>query len=120
VTIARAIQAGTASDSVHIGPTGILGVVVIGPKTWPGAPDGLRAQPSAGQARTQVAEVAYDSPAAKAGLVPGDVGSHAGEHSDQATEGGEHHGLDQELLEGRPPGRPNGLADTDFSRSRPG
>ncbi|MDT7655950.1 MAG: hypothetical protein QOF38_665 [Pseudonocardiales bacterium] len=73
VTIARAIQAGTASDSVHIGPTGILGVVVIGPKTWPGAPDGLGAQPSAGQARTQVAEVAYDSPAAKAGLVPGDV-----------------------------------------------
>jgi len=63
MAIARQIQSGAGSDIVHVGPTGMLGVTVVGAAS-PGNDD----RSGSG---LPVAAVSAGSPAAKAGLAPG-------------------------------------------------
>ena len=60
--IAHQITSGTASDNVHIGPTGFLGVRVQSAAPQPGSPSGV-----------EVAGTVNGSPAEKLGLQAGDV-----------------------------------------------
>jgi len=62
MAIARQIQSGAGSDIVHVGPTGMLGVTVVGAAS-PGDDRSGSGLP--------VAAVSAGSPAAKAGLAPG-------------------------------------------------
>jgi S1-C subfamily serine protease len=66
VSIASQITAGTASSTVHIGPTGFLGVAVM--SAGNAAADGV--QPGTGAA---LADLVPGSPASRAGLAAGDV-----------------------------------------------
>jgi S1-C subfamily serine protease len=69
LAIERQIDAGQASDTVHVGPTAILGVQVIS------TPDGdpvAAPQDQADAAGVPVTGVELDSPAAEAGLHAGD------------------------------------------------
>jgi S1-C subfamily serine protease len=66
VPIANRITAGTASSTVHIGPTGFLGVAVM--SAGNAAADGV--QPGTGAA---LAGLVPGSPASRAGLTAGDV-----------------------------------------------
>src|SRR5258708_21948957 len=69
LSIARQIQAGQSSATIHIGPRGVLGVEVQ-PASQAGNPfGGGRAAPSG----APVVGTASGSPAASAGLVAGDV-----------------------------------------------
>ncbi len=70
MTIAKTILAGTSTDTVHVGPTAILGIAVTGPAT---RADGSAIVRPGTQPGTKVVAVAYDSPADKAGLVEGDT-----------------------------------------------
>ncbi|MDX6395803.1 MAG: hypothetical protein QOJ73_6866 [Streptosporangiaceae bacterium] len=74
VSIARQIEAGTSSATVHIGATGILGVQILssGRAAAGGVPAGTGAT---------VAGVVSGSPAAAAGLAAGDVITGVGGHS---------------------------------------
>jgi S1-C subfamily serine protease len=74
VRIARQIEAGTSSSTVHIGATGFLGVEVL--SAGDAAANGVTA--GAGAA---VAGVLSGSPAEASGLTPGDVIVSAGGHS---------------------------------------
>jgi S1-C subfamily serine protease len=65
VSIARQIEAGTSSSTVHVGATGFLGVETV--SAADGAANGV---PGTG---ATVAGVVSGSPAAKAGLAAGDV-----------------------------------------------
>lgn len=68
MTVFHQIVAGQSSDTVHVGPTGILGVSVLS--------GGLGSSPSAGNdliGGAPVAEVLSGSPADQAGLGPGDI-----------------------------------------------
>ena len=58
IFIARQIEAGIPSSTIHIGPAALLGVLVQGSGTVPGAP---------------VVGVENDSPAALAGIAKGDI-----------------------------------------------
>jgi S1-C subfamily serine protease len=79
VSIARRIEAGASSATVHIGATGFLGVKILssGSAAAGGAPAGGAA---AGTGAT-VAGVISGSPAAAAGLTGGDVITGVGGHS---------------------------------------
>jgi S1-C subfamily serine protease len=66
LSIANQITAGTASSTVHIGPTGFLGVAVMSASN--AAADGM--QPGTGAA---LAGLVPGSPASRAGLAAGDV-----------------------------------------------
>jgi S1-C subfamily serine protease len=66
ITIARQIEAGTASATVHVGPTGLMGVQVM--QANQAAANGVPAGSGAA-----VAGVLPSSPAANAGLQAGDV-----------------------------------------------
>jgi S1-C subfamily serine protease len=68
LAIARQIEAGSASDTVHIGPTGILGIQVQELSVVPGLGGGWWSGSGA-----LVAGIMPGSPAERAGLVPGDV-----------------------------------------------
>ncbi len=74
VSIARQIEAGTSSATVHIGATGFLGVQILssGRAAVGGVPAGTGAT---------VAGVVSGSPAAAAGLAAGDVITGVGGHS---------------------------------------
>ncbi|HEY0576028.1 MAG TPA: trypsin-like peptidase domain-containing protein [Pseudonocardia sp.] len=75
MTVVRQIQAGQSSDTVHIGPTGMLGVsVVSGPATQfdPGVGTGSERRRTVVNGVT-VAGVQAGSPAEQAGLEQGDV-----------------------------------------------
>jgi S1-C subfamily serine protease len=65
IAISRQIEAGTASLSVHIGPTGALGIVVQTPTT--------RARDGSAVSGALVTGVTAGSPCAQSGLVPADV-----------------------------------------------
>jgi S1-C subfamily serine protease len=73
LAIANQIRAGHASESVHIGPTGMLGVTVVAARdtTSPYGESELNGGGAASGAT--VAQVASDSSAAQLGLAPGDV-----------------------------------------------
>lgn len=58
VSIARQIEAGEASSTIHIGAAALLGVIIESSPTIPGA---------------AVAQVEADSPASGAGITKGDV-----------------------------------------------
>jgi S1-C subfamily serine protease len=75
LSIAKQILAGTASDTVHIGPTGILGIQVqeASPVGLPGLSGGWWSGDGLGSPGTLVAGVMPGSPAERAGLAPGDV-----------------------------------------------
>jgi S1-C subfamily serine protease len=66
VSIARQIEAGSSSTSVHIGPTGLLGVEIMSARS--AAANGMQAGSGA-----IVAGVVSGTPAAGAGLAQGDV-----------------------------------------------
>ncbi|HXQ62165.1 MAG TPA: trypsin-like peptidase domain-containing protein [Acidimicrobiales bacterium] len=70
ITIAKQIEAGKSSSTVHIGPTALLGVEIAPP-----GGDGLGGSSVAG---ADVARVAPGSPAEGVGLVAGDVITSAG------------------------------------------
>jgi S1-C subfamily serine protease len=66
VAVARQIEAGAASATVHIGPTGFLGVEIL-------SADGAAAQGVPAGSGAAVAGVLPGAPAARAGLAAGDV-----------------------------------------------
>jgi S1-C subfamily serine protease len=72
LSIARQIEAGTATATVHIGPTAILGVEILPDSQQPGNPSGAGAQ---------IAGVQQGSAAADAGLTAGDLITAVGGHS---------------------------------------
>jgi S1-C subfamily serine protease len=72
LSIARQIEAGTASSTVHIGATGLLGVEIASASQQLGNPAGSGAE---------LAGVAPGSGAANAGLAAGDVITAVGGHS---------------------------------------
>ena len=80
VSIARQIEAGTSSATVHIGATGFLGVQILssGSAAAGGVPAGTGAT---------VAGVVSGSPAAAAGLAAGDVITGVGGHSISSPSG---------------------------------
>jgi S1-C subfamily serine protease len=69
--VVHQIDAGQGSETVHVGPTGILGVSVVSGAN-PDDPNSLSRQRSAAGG-VAVAGVQPGSPAAEAGLSPGDV-----------------------------------------------
>ncbi len=73
ITISRQIQTGTASGTVHIGATGILGILIqdAGVQAVPGHRGRLGYR--YGSAGAAVAGVVAGSPAAQAGLAAGDI-----------------------------------------------
>jgi S1-C subfamily serine protease len=80
VSIARQIEAGTSSATVHIGATGFLGVQILSSRSAAagGVPAGTGAT---------VAGVISGSPAAAAGLAAGDVITGVGGHSISSPSG---------------------------------
>ena len=68
MAIVRAIQSGVTSDEAHVGPTGMLGIAVIGPALQPDGTISPSTQPGA-----QVTNVSSDSPADAVGLTEGDL-----------------------------------------------
>ncbi|MGH3721741.1 MAG: S1C family serine protease [Pseudonocardiaceae bacterium] len=75
IAISTQIEAGSATATIHIGPTGILGVLIQEPSAQPG-PDQrgrfrIRHRPTA--SGTLVAGVTPGSPAEQSGLAAGDV-----------------------------------------------
>lgn len=75
IAISTQIQAGSASATIHIGPTGILGVLVQGPNTQagPGRHGRFRIRHRPAVSGTPIAGVAPGSPAEQSGLTTGDV-----------------------------------------------
>ena len=69
LTIVKQIENGTSSATVHIGATAFLGVKVQSPAGYGGYPG----NGSGGASGAQIAAVVNGGPAAKAGLVAGDV-----------------------------------------------
>jgi S1-C subfamily serine protease len=100
VSIARQIEAGTSSATVHIGATGILGVQVLSADS--AAADGVPA--GAGAA---IAGVIPGSAAAGAGLAAGDVITRAGGRAISSPSGV------QSALEGHHPGDQVSISWTD-------
>jgi S1-C subfamily serine protease len=77
--IVNEIRSGSSTDSVHVGPTAFLGILVAesgGGGAVPGSGSGVA-----------IAEVINGLPAAEAGLVPGDIITSAGGY-DVATQAG--------------------------------
>jgi len=74
VTLAHQIEAGQASDTIHIGPTGLLGVGVMSANQ--AASNGI----SAGSGAV-VQQIVPNAPAAAAGITEGDVIIAAGGHT---------------------------------------
>ena len=107
MAIARQIQAGNASETVHIGPTGMLGVSVLStPGTrFPGSRYGSGDESSRYvQAGVVVAGVQAGSPAEQAGLGRGDVivaldGATVDSATTLTTLIGQHHPGDQVTLQ---------------------
>jgi S1-C subfamily serine protease len=106
MTIARQIQGGSASETVHIGPTGMLGVSVLStpgnryPGTRYGGDESSRYVP----AGVVVAGVQAGSPAEQAGLGRGDVivaldGATVDSATTLTTLIGQHHPGDQVTLQ---------------------
>jgi S1-C subfamily serine protease len=73
MTLAHQIEAGQASDTIHIGPTGLLGVEVMSADQ--AAANGITAGSGA-----VVAQALSNTPAARAGITGGDVIIAAGGH----------------------------------------
>ncbi|MBV8994191.1 MAG: trypsin-like peptidase domain-containing protein [Pseudonocardiales bacterium] len=75
IAISAQIQAGSASATIHIGPTGILGVLVQGPsaQAGPGRHGKFRIRHRPAVSGTPIAGVAPGSPAEQSGLTAGDV-----------------------------------------------
>ncbi|HZD14908.1 MAG TPA: trypsin-like peptidase domain-containing protein, partial [Pseudonocardiaceae bacterium] len=75
IAISKQINAGTTSSTIHIGPTGILGILVQGPSTQAG--HGKRDRPgnpySSVTSGAVVAGVTPSSPNEQSGLAAGDV-----------------------------------------------
>src|SRR5262249_56263559 len=74
MTLAHQIEAGQASDTIHIGPTGLLGVGIMSADQ--AASNGI----SAGSGAV-VQQVLPNTPAARAGITGGDVIIAAGGHT---------------------------------------
>ncbi|HEY3957801.1 MAG TPA: trypsin-like peptidase domain-containing protein [Streptosporangiaceae bacterium] len=74
LSLAKQIEAGTSSSTVHIGSTAFLGVEVSGSSAVPGAQGG-------GSGGAQVAGVVSGSAVAKAGLTGGDTITALGGHT---------------------------------------
>ncbi|HUC36946.1 MAG TPA: trypsin-like peptidase domain-containing protein [Acidimicrobiales bacterium] len=70
ISIAKQIEAGDASSTVHIGPAAFLGVEV---EAVGGGLGGSGSSSASGSTGAQVARIVSGSPAAQAGLEPGDV-----------------------------------------------
>ena len=100
VSIARQIEAGTSSATVHIGATGLLGVQILssGSAAAAGVPAGAGAT---------IAGVIPGSPAAGAGLAAGDVITRVGGHAISSPSGV------QSALEGHHPGDQVSISWTD-------
>jgi S1-C subfamily serine protease len=77
ISIAKQIEAGKSSSTVHVGPTAFLGVLVTGGNSGNGLGGlgGLGGQGGTSSSGATIAQdgVAPGSPAESAGLVPGDV-----------------------------------------------
>ncbi|HET9255833.1 MAG TPA: S1C family serine protease [Pseudonocardiaceae bacterium] len=75
IAIAAQIKAGTASPTIHIGPTGILGVTVAGSDSAQARPArrGRLSYPRRSTTGAVVAGVMPGSPAGQSGLTAGDV-----------------------------------------------
>lgn len=107
MAIARQIQAGNASETVHIGPTGMLGVSVLSTpgSRFPGSRSGSGDQSSRYvPAGVVVAGVQAGSPAEQAGLGRGDVivaldGATVDSATTLTTLIGQHHPGDQVTLQ---------------------
>ena len=106
MAIARQIQAGNASETVHIGPTGMLGVSVLSTpgNRYPGSRYGGDENSRYVPAGVVVAGVQAGSPAEQAGLGRGDVivaldGATVDSATTLTTLIGQHHPGDQVTLQ---------------------
>jgi S1-C subfamily serine protease len=68
MNIVQTIRGGKSTDEVHVGPTGVIGVAVIGPAVLPGGYVPRTAKPGA-----TVTSVQFGSPAQATGLQRGDT-----------------------------------------------